>query len=90
MILLLKNCSKVLTDSGGLQKEAYFMKKPCITLRDETEWIETLNGNWNFIVGTDPELILEKVKVNNFDEQKEYYGNGNAGNNIIDALLNYK
>ena len=90
MILLLKNCSKVLTDSGGLQKEAYFMKKPCITLRDETEWIETLNGNWNFIVGTDPELILEKVKVNNFDEQKEYYGNGNAGNNIVDALLNYK
>jgi len=89
MILLLKNCSKVLTDSGGLQKEAYFMKKPCITLRDETEWIETLNGNWNFIVGTDPEMIIEKAKVNNFDEQKEYYGNGNAGNNIVDALLNY-
>lgn len=89
MILLLKNCSKVLTDSGGLQKEAYFMKKPCITMRDETEWVETLNGNWNFIVGANPELILEKIGVNQFDEQKEYYGNGNAGMSIIDALVNY-
>jgi UDP-GlcNAc3NAcA epimerase len=90
MILLLKNSFKVLTDSGGLQKEAYFMKKPCITMRDETEWIETLNGNWNFIVGANSELILEKTKTNNFDKQKDYYGNGNAGKNIVDALLNYK
>lgn len=89
MILLLKNSNKVLTDSGGLQKEAYFMQKPCITLRDETEWIETLNGNWNFVVGTNPELILDKIQTNNFDKQKEYYGNGNAGKNIIDALVNY-
>lgn len=90
MILLLKNCSKVLTDSGGLQKEAYFMKKPCITLRDETEWIETLNGNWNFITGTNTDLILEKIKINSFDEQKEYYGNGTAGEAIINSLINYK
>ena len=89
MILLLKNCSKVLTDSGGLQKEAYFMKKPCVTMRDETEWIETLNGNWNFIVGANTKLILDKITVNKFDEQKEYYGNGNAGKNIVDALVNY-
>lgn len=89
MILLLKSSSKVLTDSGGLQKEAYFMIKPCITMRDETEWIETLNGNWNFIVGANRELILDKINVTEFDEQKEYYGNGNAGKNIIDALLNF-
>ncbi len=89
MILLLKYSSKVLTDSGGLQKEAYFMKKPCVTLRDETEWIETLNGNWNFIVGTNPELILDKVKISTFEKQKEYYGNGNAGKNIVEALINY-
>ncbi len=89
MILLLKNSSKVLTDSGGLQKEAYFMKKPCITMRDETEWIETLNGNWNFIVGTNTKLILEKINVNKFEVQKNYYGNGNAGKNIVDALVNY-
>lgn len=89
MILLLKNSSKVLTDSGGLQKEAYFMQKPCITLRDETEWIETLNGNWNFIVGTNKNLILEKILVDTFDEQGEYYGDGKAGEKIVESLLNY-
>ncbi len=89
MILLLKKTSKVLTDSGGLQKEAYFMKKPCITMRDETEWIETLNGNWNFIVGANKQLIMDKINITKFDEQKEYYGNGNAGKNIVDALLKF-
>lgn len=89
MILLLRNCSKVLTDSGGLQKEAYFMQKPCITLRDETEWIETLNGNWNFIVGTDKNRIIEKVLVNSFEEQGQFYGDGKAGERIVKALLNY-
>jgi len=89
MILLLKNSKKVLTDSGGLQKEAYFLKKPCITLRDETEWIETTEGNWNFIVGTNRELILEKVKVNQFAEQKNYYGDGKAGVKILNAILNF-
>ncbi len=88
MILLLKNSSKVLTDSGGLQKEAYFMKKPCITMRDETEWVETLNGNWNFIVGTDKDLIFEKISVNSFAEQVDYYGDGKAGEKIVKALLN--
>ncbi|MCK5455522.1 MAG: UDP-N-acetylglucosamine 2-epimerase, partial [Melioribacteraceae bacterium] len=76
-------------DSGGLQKEAYFMQKPCITLRDETEWIETLNRNWNFIVGTDKDLIIEKVSVNSFDEQGEYYGDGKGSEKIVKALLNY-
>jgi len=89
MILLLKKCSKVLTDSGGLQKEAYFMQKPCVTLRDETEWIETLTGNWNYIVGTNKELIIEKAAVNAFDKQGEYYGDGKAGEKIVKALLNY-
>ena len=89
MILLLKNSRKILTDSGGLQKEAYFLKTPCITLRDETEWIETLEGNWNFVVGTDKELILEKVGINHFDDQSNYYGDGSAGEKIITALKNY-
>ena len=89
MILLLKNSSKVLTDSGGLQKEAYFMKKPCITLRDETEWVETLNGNWNFICGANTETILDKIKVTDFEKQKDYYGNGNAGKKIVDSLIKF-
>lgn len=89
IILLLKNSKKVFTDSGGLQKEAYFLKKPCITLRDETEWIETLNGNWNFIVGTSKEKIINKSLVDVFGEQRSYYGDGKAGEKIVNALMNY-
>ena len=87
MVLLLKNSKKVLTDSGGLQKEAYFLKKPCITLRDETEWIETLKGNWNFIVGADKNKILEKVAVTEFAEQTNAFGDGHAGERIVAELL---
>lgn len=86
MILLLKNCNKVLTDSGGLQKEAYFLKKQCITLRDETEWIETLDNNWNFIVGADTNLILDKISAELRTEQNNYFGNGNSVKIIIDTL----
>lgn len=89
IILLLKNSKKVFTDSGGLQKEAYFLNKPCITLREETEWIETINGNWNFTVGTDKKKILEKTAIVNFSEQGNYYGDGKAGEKIVNALLNY-
>lgn len=89
MIMLLKNCRKVLTDSGGLQKEAYFLKKQCITLRDETEWTETLENNWNFIVGTNPELILEKVKAEKIDKQNNYFGDGNSVQKILDAIIRY-
>ncbi|HEX2934111.1 MAG TPA: UDP-N-acetylglucosamine 2-epimerase (non-hydrolyzing) [Bacteroidales bacterium] len=87
MITLLANSCKVLTDSGGLQKEAYFMQKPCITLREETEWIETLEGNWNFIVSTNREKILEKINVNDFAPQKEAFGNGKAAELIVEHLL---
>ncbi len=87
MINLIKNSNKILTDSGGLQKEAFFMKKPCITLRDETEWVETLQGNWNFVVGTDTEKIVEKLKNNHFSEQKSHFGDGKAGEKIIELIL---
>ncbi len=87
MVLLLKNSKKVLTDSGGLQKEAYFLKKPCVTLRDETEWIETLEGNWNFIVGADKNKILEKVAIREFAEQTNAFGDGHAGEKIVAELL---
>ena len=86
MIVLLKNCKKVLTDSGGLQKEAYYLHKPCITMRDETEWIETLENNWNFIVGADKDLILEKVKNKEFGKQKDYFGDGKAAEKIVDFI----
>jgi len=62
MLYLLKNCSLVMTDSGGLQKEAYFFKKYCITLRDETEWIELVEHGFNFMAGSDRELIFDIVR----------------------------
>ncbi|RFQ09835.1 UDP-N-acetylglucosamine 2-epimerase (non-hydrolyzing), partial [Pseudomonas sp. ATCC 13867] len=57
MIWLIDNCHVVMTDSGGLQKEAYFFNKPCITLRDETEWVETVETGWNRLVGASTENI---------------------------------
>lgn len=86
MVTLLSNSIKVFTDSGGLQKEAFFLKKPCITLRDETEWIETLEGNWNFTVGADKQKIMDKVHINEFGPQNDYFGDGKAAEKIIDIL----
>ena len=54
MISLVSHARIVLTDSGGLQKEAFFLGRPCITLRDETEWVETVSGGGNVVAGTDP------------------------------------
>ena len=59
MINLLSNCKLVITDSGGLEKEAYWSAKPCITLMEETTWIETVDTGWNTLVGTD----LQKIKI---------------------------
>ena len=89
MILLLKNSRKVLTDSGGLQKEAYFLKKPCLTLREETEWVETLNNNWNVLTGADAKKIIEKIKEEPTGEQGDYFGDGKAGEKIVETLLNW-
>jgi UDP-GlcNAc3NAcA epimerase len=90
IVSLLSNCIKVFTDSGGLQKEAFFLKKPCITLRDETEWIETLEGNWNFTVGADKQKILDKVHLNDFGPQNDHFGDGKAAEKIIDILMQMK
>jgi UDP-GlcNAc3NAcA epimerase len=87
MITLMSNSIKILTDSGGVQKEAYFLGKPCLTLRSETEWIETLEGNWNFVVGTDRMKILEKIHVNEYSERKDHFGDGKAAEKIVEYLL---
>ena len=88
MISLESNASKIVTDSGGVQKEAYFMDKPCITMRDETEWVETVNVGWNIIVGTDKEKILNAI--NEFEVPKDkpnIFGEGKAAEKILENLL---
>ena len=62
MLTLIKGARRVLTDSGGLQKEAVWLGTPCVTLRDETEWLETLEGGWNRVVGADAERIVEAAR----------------------------
>ena len=91
MLMLEKNACKILTDSGGVQKEAYFFKVPCITLRTETEWQETVSSGWNLLAGTDRESIIDAV--NRFVEpkiHKELYGSGNASEEICHILRNMK
>lgn len=90
MLYLLDNSSIVITDSGGLQKEAYFMKKPCITLRDETEWGELVQYNYNILTGASNEKILEafyKSCVKNISFTHDFYGSGNSGRIISKILL---
>lgn len=87
MINLENNSQKIVTDSGGVQKEAYFLQKPCITLRDETEWIETVENGWNTIVGSNKEKILDAIiNFNPKGEQKMVFGHGNAADIISEKL----
>lgn len=89
MIALVNNAEIILTDSGGLQKEAYFLKKRCITLRDQTEWIETLENSWNFIVGANKSLIVEKSSIKPTGPQTHAFGDGHASEKIIHILNRY-
>jgi UDP-GlcNAc3NAcA epimerase len=90
MLMALKRCHKVFTDSGGLQKEAYWMRKPCITLRSETEWIETVHHGWNTVVGADPDLLLRAfTQPVNPDSWISLYGNGNAADLIAANIKDF-
>lgn len=94
MVWLIDHCSLVMTDSGGLQKEAYFFSKPCMTLRDETEWIELVACGANLLVEADKESILQTYKrlrslIAN-DMSNNLYGNGTASQNIIKEILTFQ
>jgi UDP-GlcNAc3NAcA epimerase len=87
MISLEMNSSKIVTDSGGVQKEAFFMAKPCVTMRDETEWVETVQNGWNVVVGTDKNKILNAI--NDFvptRERENHFGSGDASDKIVKII----
>jgi UDP-N-acetylglucosamine 2-epimerase (non-hydrolysing) len=90
MLMLEKNAKKILTDSGGIQKEAYILKVPCITLRENTEWVETIEDGWNVLVGASKEKIVEMA--NDFEpegEQRNVFGNGDASKKIVEVVKGY-
>ena len=89
IIYLLENCTLVMTDSGGLQKEAFFFKKPCITLRDETEWVELVEHGFNLLAGAKAESIYDAfitILQANLDFSIDLYGDGKAGQEIVNIL----
>lgn len=89
-LCLQKHARKILTDSGGVQKEAYFNGVTCITLRDETEWVETVEHSQNILVGTDPKKITRALK--SFDRSpcsKKLYGRGDSAARITQKIVRY-
>jgi len=89
MVRLLEGSRLVLTDSGGLQKEAYILQKPCVTLRDTTEWVETVEEGWNILAGPQYEEIIRCAeKLDGYSgPHTQYYGDGNAAKRISDVMM---
>lgn len=90
MLLLESNADCILTDSGGMQKEAYWLGVRCITLRDETEWVETVALGWNKLVGADSAAIVDAVRNwRPSGERQPVYGDGRTAEKIAEILLNF-
>jgi UDP-GlcNAc3NAcA epimerase len=91
MVYLIKNSKLIMTDSGGLQKEAFFFEKPCVTLRDETEWIELIENKFNVLAGASKENILDLYNNFKFNDNFniDLYGGGKASEEVIKELIDY-
>ncbi|MCK4269994.1 MAG: UDP-N-acetylglucosamine 2-epimerase (non-hydrolyzing) [Methanogenium sp.] len=91
MLLLMSNAKKILTDSGGIQKEAYILKRPCITLRENTEWVETIEDGFNVLTGADKGKITSAVLDNKIDlfSTKNRFGNGDAAEKMISRISSF-
>ncbi|WP_133642813.1 non-hydrolyzing UDP-N-acetylglucosamine 2-epimerase [Zeaxanthinibacter enoshimensis] len=93
MIWLLMNSICVITDSGGLQKEAFFFDKPCITVREETEWTELIEHGVNFLVGSNKDLMIKtfnQILNGHIDFNLNLYGDGHTGKQIVQELISFE
>jgi UDP-N-acetylglucosamine 2-epimerase len=87
MLVLEQGAEVVVTDSGGVQKEAYFAGRPCVTLRDSTEWTETVAAGWNVLVGTDPDAIAAATgRFRPTTDRPALFGDGHAAEKVVAAL----
>jgi UDP-N-acetylglucosamine 2-epimerase len=93
MLQLEKNAKTILTDSGGVQKEAYWLRVPCLTLREETEWTETTKSGWNILVGTETERITAGIKcmekMGSLEKRMGLFGDGKASQKIVQILTRH-
>jgi len=93
MVELEANARVILTDSGGVQKEAYFLGVPCVTMRDETEWVETVEVGWNIVVGASTERIIDATQALQVSTvgsvRPSIFGDGHAGAKVVDSLVSW-
>jgi UDP-N-acetylglucosamine 2-epimerase len=86
MLSLERDAVAIVTDSGGVQREAYSWRVPCITMREETEWVETVETGWNVLVGVEPESVRDAFRRKEPDEHPPIFGDGNAAARIVDEV----
>lgn len=89
MVILEKNAEVIVTDSGGVQKEAFFYHVPCVTMREETEWVETVSAGWNILVGSDTFKLVDAVEQYSRRTKLDIkpYGDGDSADRILDVIL---